>query len=446
MSEPAILLLGGPFGPFVRELGQSLSSHGLRVHRINLCGSDYFDWRPAHAHAYRRPASEWDAWVRLFLRDHAISDLVTFGDCHPFTRAALDAAADRGIRRHVFECGYFRPHWVTLERNGVNANSSLPRDPEFYRKEALRLRDHDRGFAPIGALLPFQVARAIASSVQFYAGWPVFPHYRWPFSHSALAQGGGHVLRALRLRFTNERRAAELARWEEDASPYFICYLQREGDSQILNHSRFASVADSYLAIMRHFAACAPEHCRLLIRNHPLDPGVVDHKRRVLELATELGIKRRLLFMDGGSLARFTARARGAITVNSTAGITSMEFGIPTKTLGSAFYDMPGLTHQGDLTDFWHEPQAPDAELFRCFHAVVMALTQVNGDFFAPKGRRLAVAESTKRILLRVAEGSNAVRTDKDLSSLEPNRPAAVRRDQSDSPRLNRSSASLRVR
>ncbi|WP_458339329.1 capsular polysaccharide export protein, LipB/KpsS family, partial [Bordetella pertussis] len=29
-----------------------------------------------------------------------------------------------GVRVHVFEEGYFRPHWVTLERGGVNAHSS----------------------------------------------------------------------------------------------------------------------------------------------------------------------------------------------------------------------------------------------------------------------------------------------------------------------------------
>ncbi|WP_250313331.1 capsular polysaccharide export protein, LipB/KpsS family, partial [Escherichia coli] len=33
-----------------------------------------------------------------------------------------------------FEEGYLRPQFITVEEGGVNAYSSLPRDPDFYRK------------------------------------------------------------------------------------------------------------------------------------------------------------------------------------------------------------------------------------------------------------------------------------------------------------------------
>ena len=37
-----------------------------------------------------------------------------------------DLARRRSLRLHLFEEGYLRPDWITLEREGVNANSRLP--------------------------------------------------------------------------------------------------------------------------------------------------------------------------------------------------------------------------------------------------------------------------------------------------------------------------------
>ena len=45
----------------------------------------------------------------------------------------------RGVRTHVLEEGYLRPHWMTLELEGVNAHSPLSRDPATVFKQARRL-------------------------------------------------------------------------------------------------------------------------------------------------------------------------------------------------------------------------------------------------------------------------------------------------------------------
>jgi capsular polysaccharide export protein len=89
----------------------------------------------------------------------------------------------------------------------------------------------------------------------------------------------------------------------------------------------------------------------------------------------------------------------GVVCVNSTAGLAAIEFGTPTITLGRAIYDMPGLTHQGDLDGFWTAPQVPDAELYLAFRHVVIAETQINGAYATAKGRHLAVPEIARRLL-----------------------------------------------
>ena len=57
-------------------------------------------------------------------------DLVfLFGDCRPIHRAAHDVATAMGIDVGVFEEGYLRPDFITLERHGVNGNSLRRYDP-----------------------------------------------------------------------------------------------------------------------------------------------------------------------------------------------------------------------------------------------------------------------------------------------------------------------------
>jgi capsular polysaccharide export protein len=63
----------------------------------------------------------------------------------------------------------------------------------------------------------------------------------------------------------------------------------------------------------------------------------------------------------------------------------------PTIALGRALYDLPGLTFQGTLDDFWRKIEAPDKSLFRDFRNVVIHTTQINGGFYCRQGMDMAV-------------------------------------------------------
>ena len=42
----------------------------------------------------------------------------------------------RGVRTYVLEEGYLRPHWLTLELDGVNGYSRLNRDRDWFIEQA----------------------------------------------------------------------------------------------------------------------------------------------------------------------------------------------------------------------------------------------------------------------------------------------------------------------
>ena len=64
----------------------------------------------------------------------------------------------------------------------------------------------------------------------------------------------------------------------------------------------------------------------------------------------------------------------------------SVDHSTPVICMGKAIYNMPGLTFQGRLADFWPQSQAhrPDAALHTRFRNYVTLHTQINGNFYIP--------------------------------------------------------------
>ena len=131
-ATQTFLLLQGPPGPFFALLGDGLVRRGHNVLRINFNGGDRASW-PGPSTDFRGGIEDWPAYFDMFVQREGVTDLVLFGDCRPMHSAAHGMAKLLGVRTHVFEEGYIRPDWVTLERDGVNGHSSLPRDPRRCR-------------------------------------------------------------------------------------------------------------------------------------------------------------------------------------------------------------------------------------------------------------------------------------------------------------------------
>jgi capsular polysaccharide export protein len=86
------------------------------------------------------------------------------------------------------------------------------------------------------------------------------------------------------------------------------------------------------------------------------------------------------------------------VVVNSTVGLSALHHRRPLIALGTAIYDMPGLTWQGGLDAFWREAGPPDGVLYQAFLDYVMHHTQINGDFYTRTGIEMAVAGAVERL------------------------------------------------
>lgn len=398
MTSRCFLFLQGGSSLFFRSLAARLAGDGHAVRRIHFTGGDRAFWGSQPAESFRGRLQDMPAYYEDRFRAWGVSDVVLYGDRRPVHVPAIELARARGIRVHVFEEGYFRPWLITVERGGVTGNSPLPRDPDWYREVGARLPEQGMG-RPFTATFAARAAHDVAFEIANLANPLLFPRYRTHVPYNRWIGYGAHLRRFAASPFHASRDRALIARLAQDTGLLFVLPLQLESDAQIRYYSPLSTMAALIEHVMGSFARGAPSGSRLVIKNHPLDPGFLNYDRLVTRLGRELGIAGQVDYVDTGDASALMHRARGIVTVNSTVGSSSLALGIPVITLGTAIYNMPGLTFQGPLDAFWKDAAPPDAELFRRYRNTVIYATQANGGYYSAYARSLAV-ESCLRLLM----------------------------------------------
>ncbi len=383
-----VLLLQGPIGPFFRRLAQDLTEAGALVSKVNFNGGDWVFY-PSSAINFRGRIEEWPAFFENLLDQLRIDVVMLFGDCRPMHRLAHEIAHRRGLEIGVFEEGYIRPDFVTLERFGVNNHSLIPRSAEFYLNTPTFAAGRTRQVGNTYWLLTLW-----AICYYFTAGLltPLFRHYR---HHRALTwlEVLPWLRSAWRKVFFAVKERGILARLTgEFKGRFFLVPLQVHNDAQVHVHSDFDSVVHFIEDVMTSFAKHAPCDAALAIKHHPFDRGYHDYSRLIRMEAEKLGLQGRCFYIHDQHLPTLLASARGVVVINSTVGLSALHHGTPLKVCGNANYDIAGLTFQGTLDDFWPNAQGskPDGALLNAFLGYLVQHTQLNGSFY----KRLPNAQS----------------------------------------------------
>jgi capsular polysaccharide export protein len=391
------LFLQGLAGPFFALLGDRLARDGHGVQRINLNGGDKLFWRHKGATDYHGDLAGWPDYLHAYLDRRPATDLILFGDCRPLHAAAIQVARRRGLQVHVFEEGYIRPDYVTVEVGGVNGNSRLSRDPEYYLRAAATLPPLEE-HPPV----PSYFGRRAREDLTYNLGGlllkPFFWGYRTHRPWHILVEYAGWAARLLRQRRGTARSDRTLKLLADKARPYFVFPLQLDCDYQIRVHSHFEGMQPAIDEVLTSFARHAPADTLLVVKGHPLDNGLIDWEKRTLAAAERLGIADRLLFVGWADIDPMVRGARGVVTVNSTTGTLALRHGVPTIVLGEAVYNMPRITHQGGLDSFWAAPAAPEAQVYDAFRRVLIDECLIHGGYFSDQGLDMLVASAAERL------------------------------------------------
>jgi capsular polysaccharide export protein len=218
-----------------------------------------------------------------------------------------------------------------------------------------------------------------------------FPNYKHHRQSWAQGEAWSWVTRTLSRPFRLRRAKQREQTLIESGCPFFLLLLQINCDKQILVHSPIKSMRSLLESVVPSFAAHAPPDCKLVVKVHPLDSGMWPHEADLMELATAHGIADRVVFLDGSDLVLLLERCRGAITINSTAGVSALHMEVPLFAFGEAIYNSANLTHKGPIDSFWGTPQRPNRSHYWAFRRVVAHRSQINGGFYTQSGIEIAL-------------------------------------------------------
>ena len=379
-KDRRVLLLQGPVGPFFAQFAKDLRQAGAQVFKVNFNAGDWF-YYPQGAINYRGTMDDLPNWIDELIHRLDIDMVYFFGDCRPIHKAAHFIASRYRIEMGVFEEGYIRPDYVTLERYGVNAYSRRSRDPAHYANEPPVPKK-----LAVGNTYWPMVTYGFWYFLIGSLGKPLFWNYRHhrPLNLLEALPWWLSVARKQWYRWTERTMLAKLTgEWKKR---FFLVPLQVFNDSQITEHADFLGVDHFIEVTLNSFAQHAPQDTFLVFKHHPMDRGHKNYGVLIQKLASAAGISARVHYIHDQHLPTLLEQVRGVVLVNSTVGLSALHHGAPTKVCGHALYDIPGLTYQGTLDQFWSAASGakPDRHLYRRFRDHLVAKTQLNGSFYKP--------------------------------------------------------------
>ena len=377
------LLLQGPVGPFFRRFAEDLRRRGTRVTKVNFNAGDALFFRGKDVIAYDGKLEAWPDTFRRLVTERKIDAVFVFGDQRPIHRPVIAIAKELGIAVWAFEEGYLRPNFVTLERDGVNGNSTMPKEAAAYR--GLKLPPAPEPL-PVGNAFGRHAFWTALHSMALTFGFWLYPRYKHHrnantfYSTFCWVRGG---YRKLKYKI-KERKILDRLVKQHDGR-YFVLPLQVHCDSQ-LSHSDYPSMEAFIDDVVKTFAAAARKDDLLVVKHHPHDTPYRDYTKYLRKLGATYGCGDRLVYVHDLHLPTLLKHARGVVTMNSTVGISALHHRAPVKVMGRAVYDVAGLTSTKPLDRFFSEPGRVDHELYERFVAYLRAHNQINGSFY----RRIA--------------------------------------------------------
>jgi capsular polysaccharide export protein len=398
------LFLQGPLGSFFKQVAQYFHTKNHQTFKINFNGGDrYYAWAD-QIDDYTDTPEQWSEYLTLYIKQHKINAIIVYGDCRFYHVVAAKVAKRLNVDFWVCEEGYLRAGFVTFEKHGCNANSRLNLTPSHIETTNYQVVISSQ---QMGNTF---LQRAIAASLYYWQKEQYkkkFKRYRHHRPWSWLQET---------LNWLNNFKQKFISAWFDPLAlkrfnkkyhkQFFLVPLQVNIDFQITEHSPFANIEESIRYTIESFALHANKNDALLIKHHPQARGFIHYGKLIKELCQQFNISERVLYIHKAHLPTIYHYCKGVVTVNSTVGLSAILHHLPTITLGKAIYNIPGLTYQDPLDQFWQSGFQVNDDLFQQFHGYLQAQTQIEGDFYKPshgfisKVFNKVTLEKTAKILL----------------------------------------------
>jgi len=374
-----VLFLQGPMGDFFKRLDSYLQMQGANTHKIGLNAGDWLFANKSNYIAYKDTRSNWKFFIRDFLQNYKIDKVFLFGDCRFYQSVLIKEAQKMDVEVFVFEEGYVRPDFVTLEKWGVNNFSLIPRDPHFYNL----LNEEQFLYTKIKPTRPSHSKMVWSAALYYifaYIGkiqYPYYEHHRELNPLKEAFYGLKSFYRKYKYKYILKDELESIVQ-----KKYFFVPIQTYNDFQLKVHSEFQTIEEFIELTIKSFSLHCDDETYLVLKHHPMDRGRKDYKKYIEQLGKKYKILDKLIVIYDLHLPTLLDATLGTITINSTVGLQALYHHSPVKVLGTAIYDIKGLCDQKTLDCFWKNPAPVDIKLFLKFRHYLIDNTQINGNFY----------------------------------------------------------------
>ena len=381
LIEGNCLFLMGPIGTFFARLSNYLEENNVRTYKILFPLHEY-GFNQSRIIKYDQNINNFKKFLSKTLINYEIKHIFMYGNVLIPHKQALDLVQElktegKNINTHIFELGYLRPNFVTLENEGINYNSSLIKSRQFY------LKQDSFSDLPIPKKHARFRIRKIWKTISFinhsFKNYKIVEkeHKLQPKPIYIWFQIKGFILKYFFF-FTEYKLKNYFL-----GKNYFLVILQVSTDSQLTEGSDFKDNKKFIYKVIKDFAEANPNGVNLVFKHHPRDRGYTNYFNQIKKISNEFDVLNKVFYFHDYFLSKLfqNPNCKGTVLINSTVGYQSLYHSVPVKSLGITPYNIEGLSDQQDLTSFFRNPSTVDRLLFKKFYKHVMENSQINGNF-----------------------------------------------------------------
>lgn len=271
------------------------------------------------------------AFVRDFLIKQKIDCVLMHNDLRWQHALTIQVCQQLKIRYLVTEFGIFRPSTITVDKQGVNAYNSVPRQVSFYRQyeiQQTKFKDYSQTIwqkIKINLLFGcFLLVNQLGDLLRI---------------NVPLKNKKYHLLNYFKLllpRFSSHQIDTTLPPY------YFFVPLQVNTDTQVLIHSDFVDMQafiDCVETAYQQLPIEIKTQYKLVFKVHPMEQGIHHYQFHKNSIVNQ------------SNTNELIAHASVVITINSTVGFEALCQYKTVIVLGDAFYQILGITVSSTQAD-----------------------------------------------------------------------------------------------
>ena len=139
LIEGSVIFLMGPLGTFFSRLTSFLEENDIKTFKISFPLHEY-GFKKSSRLTYSDDIYKFKEFLEKIIIKEDIKHIFMYGNVLIPHKQALKLCEELNrkghiINSHIFELGYLRPNFVTLEDKGVNYSSRFIANRDFYEKQ-----------------------------------------------------------------------------------------------------------------------------------------------------------------------------------------------------------------------------------------------------------------------------------------------------------------------